>query len=98
MAETNFPVVVFDIDDTLYPELDYIRSGLRSGGAALGPDIDLVRYEEAYVSRFLAGQRENLVQTSAADLRISLTPERVRAFLKAYAESAHSQRLRPAQS
>ncbi len=84
MADAKSPVVVFDIDDTLYPEFDYIRSGVRCGAVALGPSVDCDRFVETYASRFLAGQRDDLIQATAADPGIAIEPEHVKAFLGAY--------------
>ena len=35
------PVLVFDLDDTLYPELNYVHSGFRAVAAFLGPLLDV---------------------------------------------------------
>ena len=35
------PVLVFDLDDTLYPELSYVHSGFRAVAAFLGPLLDV---------------------------------------------------------
>jgi len=33
------PILVFDLDDTLYPELSYVHSGFRAVAAYLGPQL-----------------------------------------------------------
>ena len=37
----QMPVLVFDLDDTLYPELSYVHSGFRAVAAFLSPLLEV---------------------------------------------------------
>ena len=48
------PVLVFDLDDTLYPELSYVHSGFRAVAAFLSPLLDMPA--EALAAEIIAGE------------------------------------------
>ncbi|HEY8526430.1 MAG TPA: HAD family hydrolase [Acidimicrobiales bacterium] len=77
-------VVVFDIDDTLYLERDYVRSGFRAVGAwarrALGiPDLA----DRAWAS-FEAGVRSTIFNDALASAGIEATPELIARMVACY--------------
>lgn len=88
------PVVVFDMDDTLYPEADFVRSGHRAvaerAWADLGVDI-----EPELRRRFAAGQRGDLMSAVLADLGVATPGEDYvgRVLVPAYRE--HLPAIRP---
>lgn len=66
MIGLDHPVVVFDVDDTLYAEIDYIKSGLRAGLSALNIPVNHDTFQEAYIARVLKGDRDCLIQGSVS--------------------------------
>ena len=50
-------LVVFDIDDTLYLERDYVRSGFAAVGAWAGAELDVADLGDRAWARFEAGSR-----------------------------------------
>ncbi len=96
MIGLDHPVVVFDVDDTLYAEIDYIKSGLRAGLSALNIPVNHDTFQEAYIARVLKGDRDCLIQKSAAQLGIALTPPDLDAFLTAYRDHQPHIQLSPA--
>jgi len=65
-------VIVFDMDDTLYPEADFVRSGHRAVAERAWQDLG-VDIEPELRRRFAAGQRGDLMSTVLADLGV-ITP------------------------
>ncbi|MGE3808554.1 MAG: HAD family hydrolase, partial [Gemmataceae bacterium] len=78
------PVLLFDMDDTLYPELDYMKSGARHALAQLGLGSSAPAFESAMLRRFRDGQRTHLIQDAFSDIGIEARPELTGAFLSAY--------------
>jgi putative hydrolase of the HAD superfamily len=78
------PVVLFDMDDTLYPELDYMRSGVRHALSALEFHGSVSAFEAAMLRRFHAGQREMLMQDAFAEIGVRADDRLMTAFLSAY--------------
>lgn len=84
MRELQKPVVVFDIDDTLYPEFDYIRSGIVQAFPQLGVSCAPEAFLYTFATRYGRGDRKELIQSTAADLGVALQPEKLAAFLHIY--------------
>src|SRR5262249_22314318 len=61
-AATAARVLVFDMDDTLYPEREYALSGLWAAGEVARQQFGLEGFGEDAVSLFNAGQRRTLFQ------------------------------------
>lgn len=78
-------VVVFDIDDTLYPEFDYVRSGLMSAAQHVDTGVRN-EFVEAYLNRFRAGQRSDLFQAAGLDCGFALDDDLLQEMLHAYRE------------
>ena len=51
---------VFDLDDTLYLERDYVRSGFKQVGLYAEQELDIPDFAERAWSLFLAGHRGNI--------------------------------------
>ncbi|MDR3399313.1 MAG: HAD hydrolase-like protein [Pandoraea sp.] len=80
------PVVVFDMDDTLYPEADFVRSGYRAIAERVWHDWH-VDIEPELRRRFAAGQRGDLMSAALANLGVCVPEEYVGAVLvKTYRE------------
>lgn len=93
MKERPWRAVVFDLDDTLYPEVEYVRSGFREvarwSSASLGLDLDSVYHE--LTNLFQTGFRKNTFDVWIE--RRGLSPDLVEQMLAAY--RAHSPQLEP---
>jgi putative hydrolase of the HAD superfamily len=76
-------VVVFDIDDTLYPEFDYVTSGITSAVQHLSQDVRTA-FKDAYLKRFCAGQRTGLFQSAGADCGLAVDDELLQKLLQTY--------------
>lgn len=63
------PVIVFDMDDTLYPEADFVRSGHRAVAERVWQDLR-VDIEPELRRRFAAGQRGDLMSAALAALDV----------------------------
>jgi len=80
---------VFDLDDTLYPEADFVRGGLAAAAVALGvPEggavfLDVLRTEGPF----------HLFDRGLERLGIERTPEAIRTLVRAF--RAHEAPLRP---
>ncbi len=78
-------LVVFDLDDTLYPEREYVRSGFeavaRAFDAELRPPFDLVaRMEQVFES----GNRSRVFDTVLADLHRPAAPALIQRMVDVY--------------
>lgn len=88
MVDATAPsqVVVFDIDDTLYLERDYVRSGFRAVGdwarRALGvPDLA----DRAWAA-FEGGVRSTILDTALEAAGVEVTPELIGRLVSCYRE------------
>jgi putative hydrolase of the HAD superfamily len=63
-------VVVFDVDDTLYLERDYVRSGFRAVGEVVGELVGYSGFAEVAWKLFLEGRRGDIFD--AALIRLGL--------------------------
>ena len=95
MATTGrIKAVVFDLDDTLYAERDYVRSGYEAvakhlqgratSGEKMGPWL---------WRRFLAGQHDGALDALNQHFRLGLSVEEIGELVSVYRE--HTPRLRP---
>ncbi len=86
-------LLIFDMDDTLYPEADFVRSGHRAAAAAAWNDLG-VDLEPELRRRFAAGQRGDLFTASLRKLGVDFPPGYVEEVLvPAYRE--HRPDIRP---
>jgi len=78
--------VVFDVDDTVYLERDYVRSGFDAVGRLVAAQWPEAAFAEQCWQLFLDGHRGNIFNEAAAALRLSLPPDAVAQFVKVYRE------------
>lgn len=71
--------IVLDIDDTLYLERDYVRSGFHAISPIVSPDFGQVAWQ-----LFEAGERGNIFNLALDKLHISCSPELVKRLVEAY--------------
>ncbi len=65
---TGIAVVVFDLDDTLYLERDFVRSGYAAVAARLNPRLGSTDFAERAAAAFDSGQRSRIFDTVLAEL------------------------------
>ena len=82
------PLIVFDMDDTLYPEADFVRSGHRAVAERVWQDLG-ADIEPELRRRFAAGQRGDLMSAALASLGIRTSDDYVgRVLVPVYREHA----------
>jgi putative hydrolase of the HAD superfamily len=80
-------VLVVDVDDTLYPERDFVISALRAAGARAAVLTRQDGFGEAAVRLFEAGRRGDIFQAAWQELRTEpLGPEHVAELVRVYRE------------
>jgi len=97
--ERRIRAVVFDLDDTLYPEIQYVRSGFRAAARQLarpgvGPSIEAVLDELLYA--FRTGPRDRVFNTVLAQLGRPSDPETINELVQVYRTHRPDLRLDPA--
>lgn len=66
--------IVLDLDDTLYFERDYVRSGIAAVGEWLAAKRDIHGFTEAATALFADGRREFLFDAALAMLGVEASP------------------------
>lgn len=94
-AETSgIRAVVFDLDDTLFPERQYVRSGYRAIAEALRRQLGTEdRYEDWLWRRFEGGQAAGALDALNGQFHLSLDREGIQRLVRAYRE--HRPEIRP---
>ena len=96
MCPRSSPVraVVFDLDDTLYRERDYARSGFRAVGEALRRRLGTAAGYEAWMwRRFAAGRRVDMFDALSRRFRLHLTARQIAELVRLYRR--HRPEIRP---
>ena len=88
----DIDVVVFDVDDTIYPERDYVRSGFHAVGAAAARH-DIEGLGDACWSLFLAGHRSTTFDTALEELGVTPDPTLISELVETY--RAHEPLITP---
>ncbi len=80
--------VIFDLDDTLYPEIDYCKSGMREISKILSGSLNMAAEDifDKLWSRFIAGDREMLFNKVLDELGYSYTSDFITNLIMAYRE------------
>lgn len=79
--------VVFDLDDTLYDERDYCKSGFKAVAESLSNLVDVLSPEEIFDSlwqQFTAGNRTKTFNAALDDLGISYDDQLIQKLIKTY--------------
>ncbi|MGA1980819.1 MAG: HAD family hydrolase [Sedimentisphaerales bacterium] len=79
--------VIFDLDDTLYDELDYCKSGFKAVAESLSNLVDVLSPEEIFDSlwqQFTAGNRTKTFNAALDDLGISYDDKIIEKLVKTY--------------
>lgn len=79
-----FCCVVFDVDDTLYLEIDYVISGFRAVDRYLLESYDIVGFFPAAMSAFAEGARGDIFNRALTTLGHSPEPTLIRQLVKQY--------------
>jgi putative hydrolase of the HAD superfamily len=90
------PVVVFDLDDTLYLERDFVRSGFAAVGAWLAAHHDISDFQAHAWELFLAGRRGDIFDRALAVIGLEPRPALIRRLVEVYREHVPAIRLEPA--
>jgi putative hydrolase of the HAD superfamily len=77
-------VVVFDIDDTLYLERDYVRSGFRAAGAWADRVLGVADLADRAWKAFEEGVRGTIFDVALADCGCAVTPELITQLVSCY--------------
>jgi putative hydrolase of the HAD superfamily len=77
-------LVVFDIDDTLYLERDYVRSGFRAVGAWARRTLGVPDLAERAWAAFEAGARGSIFDAALTDAGVEVTPELITRLVACY--------------
>ena len=87
--------VVFDLDDTLYPERDYVRSGYRAVGAHLRQRLQRTEaFEDWLWGRFLAGESAKAFDALIAEFALDLARWQIVELVGIYRDHRPEIRLR----
>jgi putative hydrolase of the HAD superfamily len=76
--------VVFDIDDTLYLERDYVRSGFEASGRFVAETLGVREFGETCWQLFLDGLRGNIFDRAGSLSGLSLSAEHVSRLVAVY--------------
>jgi putative hydrolase of the HAD superfamily len=86
--------VVFDLDDTLYPERDYVRSGYRAVARHLAGRGKDTKAMEAYLwGCFLSGRSARAFDATSAHFGLNLSAEKIAELVEVYRN--HRPEIRP---
>lgn len=86
-------VVVFDLDDTLYLERDFVRSGFAAVGTWLKARYGVDDFEARAWDLFLAGRRGDVFDRALPRLGLDPQPALIRRLVTVYREHAPTIRL-----
>ncbi len=82
---------IFDLDDTLYDERDYCKSGFYAVAravASLAPSLEPQSIADTLWQKFLSGHRENLFNTILDELHIACDDNLIAELVKTYRDHA----------
>jgi putative hydrolase of the HAD superfamily len=90
-----FQLVAFDLDDTLYPEREFVHSGFTAVARHLA-DLGVIDAESFFAtasSLFAAGARGNIFDLALERLSVGFPAARVKELVRVYRE--HQPQIRP---
>jgi putative hydrolase of the HAD superfamily len=77
-------VIAFDLDDTLFPERDYVRSGLAAAGEWVWRAYGRADFAETAWELFLSGMRGRLFDAALDRLGLAADPATIAALVDVY--------------
>jgi putative hydrolase of the HAD superfamily len=90
----DIQAVVFDLDDTLYPEREYVRSGYRAVAGRLRERLGCREALEDWLwQRFCRGESAGAIDALNAHFRLELSPEQIAELVCVYRD--HRPDIRP---
>lgn len=95
MRASRSPVVVFDLDDTLYPEADFVRSGFAAAGAAFEAETGEAGLAAACEALFHAGERSRVFDRALAARAPALAADWTQRLVEVYRGHAPQIALAP---
>ncbi len=87
--------IVLDLDDTLYPEPDYVRSGFDAVGSYVAEHLGISNFGQYCWERFLSGERGHLFDSVLTALRGSAQRDTVDQLVHVYRTHRPEIRLYP---
>ena len=87
--------VVFDLDDTLYPEGDFVRSGFAAADVWLRRERGIEGFLDRALRLFAAGQRGTIFNQALAELGVPDADALVRPLIAVYREHEPALTLEP---
>lgn len=90
------PVVVFDLDDTLYLERDFVRSGFAAVGAWLAAHHGICDFQAHAWELFVAGRRGDVFDRALPMVGLEPQPDLIRRLVVVYREHVPTIQLEPA--
>jgi putative hydrolase of the HAD superfamily len=81
---TSDVCVVFDVDDTLYLERDYVRSGFDAVGRWAAESLNVSEFSGRCWSRFCDGGRGSIFNDVLIDCGVEATAETIAALVECY--------------
>ena len=87
--------IVLDLDDTLYAERDYVRSGFDAVGSYVAEHLGISNFGQYCWERFLAGERGHLFDSALTALQGSAHRETVDQLVHVYRTHRPQIRLYP---
>jgi putative hydrolase of the HAD superfamily len=88
-------VIVFDLDDTLYLERDFVRSGFMAVDRCVSHRFEISGFFDRAWSLFEAGRRGDIFNCALSELAIQVSPELVRLLVDIYRGHEPSIQLAP---
>ena len=80
----HYKAVVFDLDDTLFPEREFVRSGFAAVGAWMQAERGVAGFGAAAWRRFEAGERKRAFDEALAELEVASEPGLVEQLVSIY--------------
>ena len=78
--------LVFDLDDTLFPEHEFVQSGFQAVGDWISEKYSIPGFFEVAWKLFAAGKRGNIFNLTLEDLGIEYEPFMIQKLLQIYRE------------
>jgi putative hydrolase of the HAD superfamily len=94
-AGADIRCVAFDVDDTLYLERDYVRSGFSAAGAWASRQLAVEGFVERAWSLFERGHRGRIFNEALIELGVRPEPQVVDALVRVYREHTPAIALLP---